>query len=283
MNKAEQLAGVLDDFLSVSFDVQAAAVVSSDGLAMASALPPHVEEDRLAAMSAALLSLGERAAQGLDKGDLAQVYVEGSDGNVVLMAAGQHAVLVAMTAKHAKAGLVLFEMRSSAKRVAEVLEERRDSPRHSASREIEAVSTHSVDPTPAPPPEPEPYSASGAEPPRPSWEDQAVQPTPEWEAQPATEQAQPEWAEQGSEGGEQDDENTEQGSEHGDHRPDQQGEHRSEDQGADRWGQQSETQPDQEHDERPRHWDDDSRDENSSFTSWERTRGDRELGAQGHA
>jgi len=276
MNKAEQLAGALDDFLSVSFDVQAAAVVSSDGLAMASALPPHVEEDRLAAMSAALLSLGERAAQGLDKGDLAQVYVEGSDGNVVLMAAGQHAVLVAMTAKHAKAGLVLFEMRSSAKRVAEVLEERRDSPRHSASREIEAVSTHSVDPTPAPPPEPEPYSASGAEPPRPSWEDQAVQPTPEWEAQPATEQAQPEWAEQGSEGGEQDDENTEQGSEHGDHRPEQQGEHRSEEQGehrseeqgADQWGQQSEPQPDKEHDERPRHWDDDSRDENSSFTSW---------------
>lgn len=184
MSKAEQLAAVLDEFLSVSPDVEAAAVVSSDGLPMASALPPHVEEDRLAAMSAALLTLGERAAQGLDKGDLAQVYVEGSDGNVVLMAAGQHAVLVAMTAKHAKAGLVLFEMRQSAALVTQVM----DSPsgfRPADSHDrLDPVSTQTVDPTPPQPVEPSPYTAP-SEPQRPAWEDEPVQATPEWEAQPA--------------------------------------------------------------------------------------------------
>lgn len=56
MTKAEQLAQALDRFLDVSPEVEAAAVVSGDGLPMASALPPHVEEDRLAAMSA-LVSL----------------------------------------------------------------------------------------------------------------------------------------------------------------------------------------------------------------------------------
>jgi uncharacterized protein len=211
MSKADQLAAVLDEFLAVSFDVEAAAVVSSDGLPMASALPPDVEEDRLAAMSAALLSLGERAAMGLDKGELAQVYVEGSDGNVVLMAAGRHAVLVAMTAKHAKAGLVLYEMRGSARRIEQVFEEPatpdRDHGRH------DAVSRHSVDPTPAPPPEPSPYEATVSasdfvrvrppypapeeEPSRPAWEDQTIQPTPDWEAQPV---ASTDWVDQPEEG-----------------------------------------------------------------------------------
>jgi uncharacterized protein len=114
MTKADQLAAALDDFLNVSPEVEAAAVVSSDGLPMASALPPYVEEDRLAAMSAALLTLGDRAAEGLGKGHLAQVFVEGEKGYVVLMSAGDSAVLVAVTSSEAKAGLVLFEMRKAA-------------------------------------------------------------------------------------------------------------------------------------------------------------------------
>lgn len=121
MTKAESLAQTLDEFLGVSGEVEAAAVVSVDGLPMASALPPHVEEDRLAAMSAALLTLGERAAAGLGKGGLAQVFVEGEFGYVILMAAGPQAVLVAVTSHDAKAGLVIFEMRKAAARVAEVM------------------------------------------------------------------------------------------------------------------------------------------------------------------
>jgi predicted regulator of Ras-like GTPase activity (Roadblock/LC7/MglB family) len=121
MSKADQLAAGLDDFLSVSPEVEAAAVVSADGLPMASALPPYVEEDRLAAMSAALLTLGERAASGLGKGKLAQVFVEADEGYVVLMAAGSNAVLVAVTSGAAKIGLVLFEMRRAAASIVEIM------------------------------------------------------------------------------------------------------------------------------------------------------------------
>lgn len=119
--KADLLAQCLDDFLGVSAEVEAAAVVSGDGLPMASALPPYVEEDRLAAMSAALLTLGERAADGLGKGDLAQVFVEGAHGHVVLMAAGPDAVLVTVTQRAAKVGLVLFEMRRAAASIASIM------------------------------------------------------------------------------------------------------------------------------------------------------------------
>jgi predicted regulator of Ras-like GTPase activity (Roadblock/LC7/MglB family) len=123
MTKADQLSTALDDFLTISTEVEAAAVVTSDGLPMASALPPHVEEDRLAAMSAALLTLGERAASELGKGELAQVFVEGPGGQVILMAAGRDCVLVCVTARGAKVGLVLFEMRRIAERVARVVED----------------------------------------------------------------------------------------------------------------------------------------------------------------
>jgi predicted regulator of Ras-like GTPase activity (Roadblock/LC7/MglB family) len=123
MSRADQLAQVLDEFLASSPDIEAAAVVSADGLPMASALPPQVEEDRLAAMSAALLLLGERAASGLGKGDLAQVLVEGANGYVVLMAAGPHAVLVAVASTGARAGLLLFEMKRMAERVTTLMRE----------------------------------------------------------------------------------------------------------------------------------------------------------------
>ncbi len=122
MSKADLLAQALDDFLATSPEVEAAAVVSADGLPMASALPPHVQEDRLAAMSAALLTLGERAAQNLGKGELAQVFVEGSQGHVILMSAGTSAVLVAVTSPDAKAGLILFEMRKAAGQVQRVMD-----------------------------------------------------------------------------------------------------------------------------------------------------------------
>ena len=57
-----------------------------------------MDEDRVAAMSAALLSLGERAAEGLGRGGLSQVHIQGESGGVWLLAAGDDAVLVGVSA-----------------------------------------------------------------------------------------------------------------------------------------------------------------------------------------
>jgi hypothetical protein len=80
-----------------------------------------MDEDRVAAMSAALLSLGERAAEGLGRGSLNQVYIEGESGTVFLVSADDEAVLVAVAAKGAKVGMMLYEVKRSAAVVAEVL------------------------------------------------------------------------------------------------------------------------------------------------------------------
>jgi uncharacterized protein len=118
---ASRLDRVLHDLLRRAPELEAAAVVSFDGLPMASALPPGFDEDRVAAMSAALLSLGERASQGLGRGSLNQVYVEGEEGTVFLVSADDEAVLVAVGAVGAKVGLLLFEVRRGALAVAETL------------------------------------------------------------------------------------------------------------------------------------------------------------------
>ncbi|MEX2548645.1 MAG: roadblock/LC7 domain-containing protein [Nitriliruptoraceae bacterium] len=119
--RSGRLTAALDDFVRTSADIVGAAVVSFDGLAMASALPRDLEEDRVGAMSAALLSLGQQAAKGLTRGQLNQVFVEGDQGFVFLMSAKEQAVLVAIADHHAKIGFVLFEMRRAAERIGDAL------------------------------------------------------------------------------------------------------------------------------------------------------------------
>ena len=91
-SRATRLDRAIADLLAQAPEVEAAAVVSFDGLPMASALPATMDEDRVAAMSAALLSLGERAAEGLGRGGLNQVYIEGEYGTVFLVSADDEAV-----------------------------------------------------------------------------------------------------------------------------------------------------------------------------------------------
>lgn len=114
MSRADRLDRAMSDLLEQTPEIEAAAVVSFDGLPMASALPPSMDEDRVAAMSAALLSLGERAANGLGRGDLSQVFIEGDDGTVFLVSCDGEAVLVAVAAKGAKTGLMLYEVKRTA-------------------------------------------------------------------------------------------------------------------------------------------------------------------------
>jgi predicted regulator of Ras-like GTPase activity (Roadblock/LC7/MglB family) len=119
--RSARLDRILAELVGQVPEIEAASVVSFDGLPMASALPPGMDEDRVAAMSAALLSLGERAAEGLGRGELSQVYIEGENGNVFLVSADDEAVLVAVSSRGAKVGMMLFEICHAAKSLGAVL------------------------------------------------------------------------------------------------------------------------------------------------------------------
>ena len=113
-NRTQLMVDRLRELQASSPDVEASAVVSVDGLSIASALPQGVEEDRVSAMSAAMLSLGERIATELGRGTLEQVYVKGEKGYVFLMSIGEDAVLTVLAREQAKLGLILLDMRRAA-------------------------------------------------------------------------------------------------------------------------------------------------------------------------
>ena len=120
-SKAEDMVKRLREMQNATPEIEASAVVSVDGLTIASALPADVEEDRVSAMSAAMLSLGERIAAELKRGMLDQVYLHGDDGYVILSAIGTEAVLTALAREKAKLGLVFLEMRRDAEDLTELV------------------------------------------------------------------------------------------------------------------------------------------------------------------
>lgn len=120
-SRSSILVEILQDLQVASSGIQASAVVSVDGLTIASALPQNVQEDRVAAMSAAMLSLGERISSELGRGELDQVYIRGEMGYVMLMSVGEEAVLTALAKSNAKLGLIFLDMRRAVEQIVEVI------------------------------------------------------------------------------------------------------------------------------------------------------------------
>ena len=121
MSRVDYLNQVLADLQAISGDIEACAVVSVDGLIMASNLPRGFEEDSVAAMCAVMLSMGERTALELERGNTEQLFLKGDAGYVVTMRAGEDAVLLVMARKEAKLGLVFLDLSRAALKVQHVL------------------------------------------------------------------------------------------------------------------------------------------------------------------
>ena len=120
-SRNEQMIERLRELQVSSPDVEAAAIISVDGLPIATSLPQNVDEDRVSAMSAAMHSLGDRIASELGRGLLDEVYVKGEKGYVILRAVGEEAVLTVLARQQAKLGLVFYDMRRAAEEFSNIL------------------------------------------------------------------------------------------------------------------------------------------------------------------
>lgn len=121
MSRSEQLNRILRNLQSASPDVEASALISEDGLMIASALPQHIDETRVAGMSATILSLGTRASMELERGDVEEVLVRGKEGYAVMIAAGAGTLLLVLASKAAKLGLIFLDMRRAAGDIRKIL------------------------------------------------------------------------------------------------------------------------------------------------------------------
>lgn len=115
-SRVEKIQDVLRSLRAVSPDIFGSAMVSIDGLIIASLLPPEVDEELVCQMAVTILGAGERLASEL-VGSMEQAYVRGRLGYVILNAVGREAILVVLTTPDVKLNLVFIDVR---RRVAEL-------------------------------------------------------------------------------------------------------------------------------------------------------------------
>ncbi len=101
----ENFDDILKKLLSAMPEVKAAAIVSREGLPIASVLPQRTDETRIAALSAALFFAAEMAIREMERGDFEQLYIKGSEGYLLVLPAGPNAVLVISTTSDVGVGL----------------------------------------------------------------------------------------------------------------------------------------------------------------------------------
>ncbi len=108
---SEKLGHILRNFVSTTADVQGAAMVTPDGLPLATSLPTGMDDERVSAMSAAMLSLGDRIGRELARGEIDRIYVEGDEGFSILTSCGEDAVFLVLAGKSAKQGVLMLEIK----------------------------------------------------------------------------------------------------------------------------------------------------------------------------
>lgn len=119
--RSEMLNSILSDLNGSSADIEASAVLSTDGLMMDSLLPAGMDEDRVGAMSAAMLSLGDRTSEELARGTLEQVLIKGDKGFILMTYAGPDAVVTVLTKPEARLGLIFLDVKRAADAIQKII------------------------------------------------------------------------------------------------------------------------------------------------------------------
>ena len=114
------MGSLLNKLLRAIPEIKSAVIVSAEGLPISAALPQDVDETRIAAMTAALLSLSEMAIIEMGKGDFDQLYIKGSEGYLLVMQAGPGMVLIVSTTKDVRLGLILLDCRRTCEKIARI-------------------------------------------------------------------------------------------------------------------------------------------------------------------
>ena len=108
----ERLIQILEKFKN-TVGADGAAIVTRDGLLVASNLSKNIDGETLAAMTATMVGAAETAMSELKKTGITRVIVESKDGKLISTGAGKQAILVCMISTASKLGLALLEMKKT--------------------------------------------------------------------------------------------------------------------------------------------------------------------------
>jgi predicted regulator of Ras-like GTPase activity (Roadblock/LC7/MglB family) len=119
---AKQLQDLLRQMEGTAPGIEASAIVTTQGLPIVAAMPHTVNEAIVAAMTAALLGVAERALTEIPRGRLQQVTIEAEQGYIILKGAGENAILTSLVKKTANLGMVFLAMKRFSKEIEKVLQ-----------------------------------------------------------------------------------------------------------------------------------------------------------------
>ncbi|MDR3521861.1 MAG: roadblock/LC7 domain-containing protein [Acidocella sp.] len=107
--REDEIKSVLLNLNASQDCIEASALISTDGLIIASALAPGLDEDHLGALATAVLSLGDNTTAALACGAMEQVMISGADRHLLILQAGPEAVLSAIAGPGVKLGPLLLD------------------------------------------------------------------------------------------------------------------------------------------------------------------------------
>lgn len=119
--RSQEIQESLEKLKTTSSDIEAAALVSQEGFIIASVLSENLDEERVAALSAAFQGLAERCAEELGKGKPRQFFLQADLGYIVVMEVTQDASLTVLSSRFGKPGMLLLDMKRGAQQLRSLL------------------------------------------------------------------------------------------------------------------------------------------------------------------
>ena len=99
---------LLARFQAMSPGIVGAAIVNSDGFIVASQLPHHIDELRIAGIGAAMVAIGEQISEELQHGILERTFIDSKHGYIVATSLGPELALLAIAQREVKPGLIFL-------------------------------------------------------------------------------------------------------------------------------------------------------------------------------
>jgi predicted regulator of Ras-like GTPase activity (Roadblock/LC7/MglB family) len=119
--RSQEIQQTLEKLKASSPEIEATALVSEEGFVIASAISEGLEEERVAAVSAAFQSLADRCAAELGKGQPRQHFIQADLGYIAMMLVGEGVCLTILSSSFAKPGMLLLDMKRTAKELRDLL------------------------------------------------------------------------------------------------------------------------------------------------------------------
>ncbi|MBO3142581.1 hypothetical protein GZ178_03675 [Dermatophilus congolensis] len=121
VSRQEELSLIIANVRASIPELQSVMVASVDGLAIAHDLPEN-EAERMAAMAATALGLGERISERSTLGELAEGVIRGRNGYIIVYPAGENAVLALAGPSDSNLGLMRIEARAASAKIGALLD-----------------------------------------------------------------------------------------------------------------------------------------------------------------